>query len=164
MLSQLSETVTHMPERRQWNADWIDVVWLLFLAALALLPPINEIHKQVILCVRRIPILRERLGYATSQARPIYSVLIKIALATLLLDHTGEVAINSRYYSIYYLPVVTAAIYFGPLATLFWTALASLAYCSYPDSGALRNMRLPPEGVLRSGDSNVSSFSLSPFS
>ena len=58
-------------------------------------------------------------------------MLIKIALATLLLDHTGEVAINSRYYSIYYLPVVTAAIYFGPLATLFWTAVASLAYCSY---------------------------------
>ncbi len=57
--------------------------------------------------------------------------MIKIALSTLLLDHTGVIGINSNYYPIYYLPIVTAAIYFGPLGTLFWTAIASLAYCSY---------------------------------
>ena len=39
--------------------------------------------------------------------------------------------INSYYYPIYYLPAVTAAEYFGPWATLFWTSLASAAYCSY---------------------------------
>jgi signal transduction histidine kinase len=38
--------------------------------------------------------------------------------------------INSSYYPIYFLPVVSAAIYFGPLATLIWTTLASLAYVS----------------------------------
>ena len=121
-----------MPERRQTNIDWIDVVWLLFLAALALLPPINEIHKQLILFAFGVFQYYESALVTRLPTRgAIYSVLIKIALATLLLDHTGEVAINSRYYSIYYLPVVTAAIYFGPLATLLWTALASLAYCSY---------------------------------
>ena len=52
-------------------------------------------------------------------------------LATLLLDHTGEIPINSYYYPIYYLPAVTAAEYFGPWATLLWTLLASGAYCSY---------------------------------
>ena len=56
-----------------------------------------------------------------AEARPVYSVFIKIALATLLLDHTGEIGINSSYYPIYYLPIVTAAIYFGPIATLLWT-------------------------------------------
>lgn len=121
-----------MPERRRSNIDWIDVVWLLFLAALALLPPINEIHKQVILLAFGVFQYYEGALVARLPKRgATYSVLIKITLATLLLDHTGEVAINSRYYSIYYLPVVTAAIYFGPLATLFWTAVASLAYCSY---------------------------------
>ena len=121
-----------MRERRQSSVDWIDVVWLLFLTALALLPPINEIHKQVILLAFGVFQYFESALVNRLPARgAMYSVLIKIALATLLLDHTGEVAINSRYYSIYYLPVVTAAIYFGPLATLFWTALASLAYCSY---------------------------------
>lgn len=49
----------------------------------------------------------------------------------MLVDHTGEIAINSYYYPIYFLPAVTAAEYFGPWATLAWTALASAAYCSY---------------------------------
>ena len=110
----------------------MDVLWLLFLAGLALLPPVREIHKQLILLafgamqfgegwlVERVP----RRGEA-------YVVLIKIALATLLIDHTGELSINSSYYPIYYLPVVTAAEYFGPWATLAWTTLASAAYCSY---------------------------------
>ncbi len=121
-----------MPERRRSAIDWIDVVWLLFLAALAFLPPINEIHKQLILLAFGVFQYFESTLVARLPGRgATYSVLIKIALATLLLDHTGEVAINSRYYSIYYLPVVTAAIYFGPLGTLFWTALVSLAYCSY---------------------------------
>jgi len=40
-------------------------------------------------------------------------------------------SINSSYYPIYYLPIVTAAEYFGPWATLLWTGLASAAYCSY---------------------------------
>ena len=41
---------------------------------------------------------------------------MKILLATLLINHTGELGINSSYYPIYYVPVVTAAIYFGPWA------------------------------------------------
>jgi len=119
-------------ERKRSPIDWIDIVWLLFILGLALLPPINEIHKQLILFAFAVfqyfePHLIARLP---SRGR-VYSVLIKIALATLLLDHTGEVPINSGYYPIYYLPIVTAAIYFGPLGTLFWTAIASLAYCSY---------------------------------
>jgi signal transduction histidine kinase len=60
-----------------------------------------------------------------------YVVLIKIGLATLLIGHTGELSINSSYWPIYFLPVVTAAEYFGPSATLVWTGLAAAAYCSY---------------------------------
>jgi signal transduction histidine kinase len=60
-----------------------------------------------------------------------YVVLLKILLAALLLNHTGGLSINSSYYPIFYLPVVTAAIYFGPVGTLLWTLLASAAYCSF---------------------------------
>src|SRR5260370_27357164 len=63
-----------------------------------------------------------------------YVVLLKILLATLLIDHTvwqQQPSINSSYYPIYYLPVITAAIYFGPWGTLLWTLLAAAAYCSY---------------------------------
>src|SRR5205085_158525 len=61
----------------------------------------------------------------------LYVVVLKLLLATILIDHTGEVGINSSYYPIYYLPVVTAALYFGPWMTLVWTALSSAAYCAY---------------------------------
>src|SRR5262249_43253667 len=58
--------------------------------------------------------------------------LIKIGLASLLINHTGAISgINSSYYPIYYLPVMTAAMYFGFWGTLFWTAIASGAYLSY---------------------------------
>jgi hypothetical protein len=60
-----------------------------------------------------------------------YVVLLKILLATVLIDHTGEVASNSSYSPIYYLPIVTAAFYCGLWMTLFWTLFASAAYCSY---------------------------------
>jgi signal transduction histidine kinase len=58
-------------------------------------------------------------------------VLVKIGLATVFISHTGEFAINSSYWPIYFLPVMTAAEFFGPWATLLWTALASCAYASY---------------------------------
>ena len=74
---------------------------------------------------------------------PAYVVLLKIALATFLIDHTEELSINSSYYPIYFLPVMTAAEYFSPWATLVWTALASAAYCSYlyPGGAGVRNHR-----------------------
>jgi len=108
------------------------VLWLVLLALLAVLPPVREYHKQLILLAFGILQLNEGWLIARTPKRgDAYIVLLKIALATLLLDHTGEIPINSYYYPIYYLPAVTAAEYFGPWATLFWTSLASVAYCSY---------------------------------
>ena len=121
-----------MPDGKRSPIGWIDVVWLLFILGLALLPPIAEIHKQLTLAAIGIFQVLEGSLVARLPARGrVYSVLIKIALATLLLDHTGEIGINSSYWPIYLVPVVTAATYFGPVATLGWTALASAAYCSY---------------------------------
>lgn len=117
---------------RQPKFGWIDVLWLAFLGGLAALPPVAEIHKQLtLIAIGLLQIFEGRLiAWRPGRGR-VYSVLIKILLATLLIGHTGGVSINSDYYPIFYVPVVTAAIYFGPLATLGWTALASLAYCSY---------------------------------
>ncbi len=121
-----------MLDRKRSAFDWIDLVLLLFVVCLAFLPPIDEIHKQLILLgIVVFQFLEGRLVAWLPNRGRVYSVLIKILLATLLLDHTGDVGINSTYYPIYYLPVVTAAIYFGPVGALLWTALASLAYSSY---------------------------------
>jgi signal transduction histidine kinase len=121
-----------MTEPKRPAINWMDILWLLFLAGLAALPPIAEIHKQLTLLAIGVVQLSEGWIVARTPRRAgVYIVLLKIALATLLIDHTGELSINSSYYPIYYLPIVTAAEYFGPRATLGWTALASAAYCSY---------------------------------
>src|ERR1700675_4635355 len=131
---------------RDLGLSWIDLIWLVFLGGLALLPPVNEIHKQVILLAIFVAQLMEGWLIARLPKRgPAYSVLLKILLATLLLDHTGEIGINSSYYPIYFLPVLSAAIYFGPVAALAWTTATSLAYLSllYP---ALQDSDITPEG------------------
>jgi signal transduction histidine kinase len=121
-----------MSEPKRPVMNWMDVLWLLFLAGLAVLPPVAEIHKQLTLLAIGIVQLSESWLLARAPRRgAAYIVLLKIALATLLIDHTGELSINSSYWPIYFLPAVTAAEYFSPLATLLWTALASAAYCSY---------------------------------
>ena len=121
-----------MSDGKDSKLNWLDLLWLLLLAGLAVLPPIQEYHKQLILLAFGILQLSEGWLIARLSSRgPAYIVLLKIALATVLIDHTNEIAINSYYYPIYYLPIVTAAEYFSPLATLLWTALASAAYCSY---------------------------------
>jgi two-component system sensor histidine kinase HydH len=126
--------------------NWMDVLWLLFLAALAALPPVGEIHKQLTLLAIGVVQLSEGWLLARAPRRgAAYIVLLKIALATLLIDHTGEIGINSEYYPIFYLPVVTAAEYFSPWGTLLWTALASAAYCSYLFDPALRDFEVTGE-------------------
>jgi two-component system, NtrC family, sensor histidine kinase HydH len=126
--------------------NWMDILWLLFLAGLAALPPVAEIHKQLTLLAIGVVQLSEGWLLARAPRRgATYVVLLKIALATLLIDHTGEVGINSEYYPVFYLPVVTAAEYFSSWGTLLWTALASAAYCSYLFDPALRDYEVTPE-------------------
>ncbi len=125
-----------MNESKRPAINWMDVLWLALLAVLAVLPPVREIHKQLILVAFGVVQLGEGWFLSRVPRRGgAYVVLIKIGLATLLIDHSialsGEPSINSSYWPIYFLPVVTAAEYFGPLATLLWTALAAAAYCSY---------------------------------
>jgi len=121
-----------MGEQKRPVLNWMDVLWLLFLAGLAALPPVGEIHKQLtLLAIGVVQFSEGWLLARTPRRGAAYIVLLKIALATLLIDHTGEVGINSSYYPIFYVPIVTAAEYFSPWGTLLWTALASAAYCSY---------------------------------
>jgi len=117
---------------RHSKLDWMDLLWLLFLLGLALLPPVREVHKQLILiAIGILQLLEGRLVEQLPKRGQSYAVLLKILLAMLLISHTGELSINSSYYPIFYLPIVTAAIYFDAWLTLAWTFIASAAYCSY---------------------------------
>jgi signal transduction histidine kinase len=133
-------------ERRS-KIDWMDILWLLFLLGLALLPPVREVHKQLILLAIGVLQLSEgRLVAQLPKRGPSYAVLLKILLAMLLISHTGDVGINSSYYPIFYLPIVTAAIYFDAWLTLAWTSIASAAYCSYL-LPALQEYELAPGAI-----------------
>src|SRR5712692_10409712 len=126
------------------DAVWL-TIWLLFLAGVAMLPPRLEWHKQVIiLAIGIVQVLETRLISWLPKRGVSYVILLKVLLATVLIDHTGEVGINSSYYPIYYLPVVTAALYCGPWLTLLWTLFASAAYCSYLYP-AMEEYELTPE-------------------
>jgi signal transduction histidine kinase len=126
------------------DAAWL-AIWLVFLAGLAMLPPRLEWHKQVILlAIGIVQVLETKIISRFPKRGVSYVILLKILLATVLIDHTGEVGINSSYYPIYYLPVVTAALYCGPWLTLLWTLLASAAYCSYLYP-AMEEYELTPE-------------------
>jgi len=135
------------PESRRFtrlDAAWL-AIWLIFLGILAVLPPLLEWHKQLtLLAIGVVQLMETRIISHLPKRGVFYVILLKILLATLLIDHTGEVGINSSYYPIYYLPVVTAALYCGPLLTLFWTLIASAAYCSYLYP-AMQEYELTPE-------------------
>jgi two-component system sensor histidine kinase HydH len=114
------------------HSKWLDVPWLVFLLGLAVLPPFWEWHKQLTLfSIGAVQLSESWLVARWPRQGPACAVVLKIILATLLIDHTGELSINSSYYPIYFVPVITAALYFRPAMTLLWTLLASAAYSSY---------------------------------
>ncbi|MGD1157926.1 MAG: ATP-binding protein [Terriglobia bacterium] len=117
-----------MAERRSFA--WMDLLWLAFLAGLAVLQPRLGVHKQLtLLAIGAFQILERRfLGWVPERGRT-YSVILKILLASLLVDYTG--GIWSSYYLIYLVPVVTAAMFFDAWATMAWTMLTSAVYCSF---------------------------------
>ena len=137
-----------MSGERQSRLDWMDILWLLFLLGLALLPPVGEIHKQLILlAIGVLQLFEGRLVNQVPRGRS-YAVLLKILLAMLLISHTGEISINSSYYPIFYVPVITAAVYFGAWGTLLWTLIASAAYCSYLyPAVAVQEYELAPDAI-----------------
>ncbi|MGD1104941.1 MAG: ATP-binding protein [Terriglobia bacterium] len=118
-----------MNQRRSFA--WMDLLWLAFLAGLAALTPrLDIVHKQLILlAIGVFQIFEYRFLEWVPERGRSYSVILKILLGSLLVAHTG--GIRSSYYLIYFVPVVTAAMYFELWATLAWTALTSAAYWSF---------------------------------
>ncbi|MGO8813493.1 MAG: sensor histidine kinase [Terriglobia bacterium] len=128
-----------MDQRRSFA--WMDLLWLAFLAGLAVLPPRADviIHKQLILlAIGVFQIFEYRILQWVPERGRSYTVIVKILLGSLLVDHTG--GINSPYYLIYFVPVVTAAMYFELWATLAWTMLTSMIYCTFVGWELLENL------------------------
>ncbi|MGH9453605.1 MAG: DUF4118 domain-containing protein, partial [Terriglobia bacterium] len=137
-----------MPDSQEPRFAWLDLLWLVFLAGLAVLPPLFEWHKQVILLtIGLFQIFERRImaGIPTGR-RNALGILLKVGLCSLLLEHTGIPAIDSSYYPIYYVPIVSAAMIYGGWGTLFWTVMTGLAYCSFLIP-AVQLFRLEPDSI-----------------
>src|SRR5678816_2424085 len=92
-----------MSEEKPSRITWMDVLWLFFLLGLAALPPVWEPHKQlVLLAIGVVQLAEGRIIANEPRYGPSFVVLIKILLATLLINHTGELGINSSYYPVSY--------------------------------------------------------------
>ncbi len=107
-----------------------DIVWLLLFAALAIFGPEHTPEAMILLCSLAIfQIVESRIPALATDQGNIISILIKLLLAYLLVGYTH--AIESGYYFILLLPVVSAATSLGLLGTSIFVVLASAAYLSF---------------------------------
>ena len=107
-----------------------DLVWILLFAVLMANPQIGDAPEIVSLMALGIAQILEPKVPAVATARSrIFWIVLKLALAYVLIGYTG--AINSSYWFMLLLPVVTAATAFHVFGTLVFTVLAAGAYVSY---------------------------------
>lgn len=107
-----------------------DLVWLLFFSALALASPFHDVPSVVsIVALALFQLAEPRVARFGTERGKLLSITIKLLLCWLVIGYTA--AINSSYYPILMLPVVSAATTTGPLATTIFTGLACVAYVSF---------------------------------
>jgi two-component system, NtrC family, sensor histidine kinase HydH len=139
-----------------------DFAWLIFATVLLLTSPETNYDALILLpLIAVFQIVEPRLTLFSSPRGQVWSIVLKLIFSALLVGFTH--GIDSYYYSIFLIPVVSAATTFSFGPVLLVTVLASAAYLSFLPLGiALWNF-VPPEGfdsilVLR-----VSFFSIVSF-
>lgn len=107
-----------------------DFVWLLLFSALAAVSPFRTAPViAVLLCLGFFQIVEPRIKYFTTDAGTVAAILIKLTLCYLLMGWSD--GINSSYYVILLLPVVSAATTLNLLWTTVVTVVACLSYLSF---------------------------------
>jgi len=121
-----------------------DVVWLVLFSALAILSPTRTSVEIVILSVLAVfQVAEPRIAWTGTPRGRVGSILLKLTLGYLLIGFTG--GINSSYYLILLLPVVSAATTLGGVGGTLLTATACLAYLSQLLFVDWTRYSLPPE-------------------
>jgi signal transduction histidine kinase len=123
-----------------------DVVWLLLFAALGVASPSRYPEEIVLLsCLALLQVLEPKLPTFASHTGTLVSVMLKLLLVYLLMASTSGV--NSSYYPILLVPVVSAATSLGAAATAIMTVLACASYVSFLLYVDWARYTLPPEEV-----------------
>lgn len=107
-----------------------DLVWLLFFSGLALASPFHDVPSVAcIVALALLQVAEPRVAVFQTDRGKLLPIALKLLLCWLIIGYTA--AINSSYYPILMLPVVSAATSTGPWATTIFTALACVAYISF---------------------------------
>jgi two-component system, NtrC family, sensor histidine kinase HydH len=107
-----------------------EVVWLALFAALAASSPTRypgEIPLLAALAI--VQVIEARVGFFSTSYGSVAANLLKLLLGYLLIGYTG--GINSSYYPVLVLPIISAAATLGVIGTVVFTLLACGSYLSF---------------------------------
>ena len=125
-----------------------DVVWLLFLGALAALVVTKPEHSVfewlVLLALGAIQMAEAHLELSSDTIGSALVIGLKLALCYWLVAETG--GLESSYYLIFWLPIVSAASNLGLAGTLLNTLISSALYLSFLFFVDFETNYIPPEG------------------
>ncbi|MCL4852167.1 MAG: hypothetical protein KJZ78_12400, partial [Bryobacteraceae bacterium] len=107
-----------------------DFIWLFLFSAMAAFSPDQTPAEYIFLsCLAVVQIVEPKVPFFGTRRGIHLSIVIKLILSYLLIGFTG--AVNSSYYLVLLLPVVTAATTFGPGGTIAFILLAAASYLSF---------------------------------
>ncbi|MBV9082050.1 MAG: GHKL domain-containing protein [Acidobacteriaceae bacterium] len=107
-----------------------DFAWLLFVAVLIAADPETNYNATIVLIlIGAFQIAEPRLSAFSSRRGQIVSIVIKMLLSYLLVGWTHT--IDTVYYLIFLIPIISAAAMFNFPGVIAVTAIASLAYFSF---------------------------------
>ncbi|MBI1787223.1 MAG: hypothetical protein HYR60_06685 [Acidobacteria bacterium] len=113
--------------RLRWLRDLVWPALFLVLAYTSASP--HPLEVPLLFGLAALQMLEPRVAVFRSPRGGVAAVLLKLLLTYLLIGYTG--GLESSYYLLLLLPVVSAATAFGPLASLAFTALACGVYLSF---------------------------------
>ena len=107
-----------------------DFVWLLLFAALAVMTADGDVSEIALLAALAIvQVLEPKIPALPSTRSRIFWIVTKLLLGYLLIGYTG--GLQSHFWVVLLLPVVSAATALGVFGTLLFTLLAAGAYLSF---------------------------------
>src|ERR1041385_8520608 len=105
------------------------LIALVFIAMAVLDPDQNPWEMGLILVLGSLQLAEVRLPVLETEIRAVIWILLKLGVALWLIGISGRV--NSHYYLMTLLPVISAATYLGALGTLVFSVLAATSVLSY---------------------------------
>jgi signal transduction histidine kinase len=105
------------------------LIALVFIAMAILDPDQSLLEMTLVLVLGALQLAEVRLPVLETKARAVIWILLRLALCFWLIGVSG--GLDSHYYLITLLPVVSAATYLGPLGTFIFSVLAAGSYVSF---------------------------------